>query len=154
MRKKILALLMAAAVMAMPVTDVMAAKEPDFVRFKFVSRGGQENWKRVVTEKKADDDQNWFVTFTSMSGSGVVKNRGNARMLVASSRKAGYNKSNSELWPIGRDIPKENGEYKYKYVPYRSWKPVHKNKKCSLFFVGNQNNSKNYSISATGRYTP
>ena len=97
MRKKILALLMAAAVMAMPVTDVMAAKEPDFVRFKFVSRGGQENWKRVVTEKKADDDQNWFVTFTSMSGSGVVKNRGNARMLVASRDRKSTRLNSSHL---------------------------------------------------------
>lgn len=129
------------------------AGSKSFSGVKFTAGAHVENWKKVVTRTKPNDgDIGWYVTFTSISGSGYVKKHANTRVLVASSRKSGYNNSDSELWPIAKETMQlPNGNLGYQHVPYK--KAVQWNKNYSMYFVGNQNNKKSYTITASGRYS-
>lgn len=148
MKKKILALLMATAVMVMPVTNVMAGNVEfgKYELFEFTSTARKDMGKNIAYKAKADDVKKWYVTFTHWSGNGMVSNPGNARMLIMSTRSGSEDSTPQPLY-------KKRPNKAYRDVPYYDFCDVKKGSKCYLYILGNDANKKDYSIKLAGRYT-
>lgn len=141
--RKVAMLLAVVTVVGLPAGNVLAASSP-FTNFKLTTVPNSESYKDIVAKKKADNEQNWYVTLTSSKNLGT---NGEPRAILTSAtstENASCSASKLGLYKNMSGIQK---------MRYPSSPKVKKGTVCRLFVTGNNNISKRYTITLSGRYT-
>ena len=132
-----------AVLIVMPATGVSASNKA-FSNFKLTTTPNTEVWKTVVSKTKPDNEQNWYVTITSQKN--LPSSSGQSRAQVLSSDTYKNFKGRIPL-PLFKD--QLNQTKKIGYGPLK----VKKGKTYKLYISGDENNTKKYTITISGRYT-
>lgn len=137
--RKVLSMLAVMAMVALPPATAYASSVT-FSEFSFTTTPNAEYWKVVTSRVKPDSEQNWYVTLTSKSGLSAS----NCRAMVL---------SNDSTSDIGSYVPYPlySTTTSSGAIAYR--KTVYSNKRYYLYISGNENNSSQYTIKISGRYT-
>lgn len=109
-----------------------------FTGFDFTTAPYNESYEEVVSKKKADNETNWYVTFTSVTNAPTSNP---AFVVSAKTLGAAANQA-----PVAIQL----GAYS---KAYNSSFGAKKDDLFSLFASGNANNGNSYYITMTGRYT-
>lgn len=134
--------LLALFAVAMLSSQAVSAASVSFSNFSYTTVPETEMPVAVASKAKADNEQNWYVTFTSKSGFSNSSCRG----LVTSNTRVSSIDTKSALYGIFSNTTRI-------VAPYYAETYVPKGTTCSLILTGNCNEEKSYVLNISGRYT-
>lgn len=132
------------AMMVLPAANVSASNKA-FTNYTFTTTANTEVWKSVVAKSKPDAEQNWYVTLTKEQNLPSSSSQQSRAQVISS----------DTVRNIGGRVPlplyKSNINSTRK-IAYGSLK-AKKGKTYRLYISGDENNSRSYKITISGRYT-
>lgn len=139
--QKFMAALAITAVVGFPLTNVMAGSVT-FTNKTIQTVANDETYYKIVAKAKADNEQYWYVTITNSVN---LSTSGQSRLILTSAKTKTQARASSSKLGLYKGM---TGTQKIKYTSRANAGETYK-----LFATGNNNATRGYTITISGRYT-